>query len=253
MEATTATATNGESETKTTLSPPYVSWMTLQNTIERMETEGDVPSRIDRSYISNMTGTTQAQFRQACRWLGLTEPDGTPTDLLKRLVHEPNNRKVLVAELLRTRYPGPTGLPPNATQQMLEDEFRKLGSNPGETMRKGVAFFLNAAKYAELELSARFKQPKRLSGSGTRKTARKSPEGQDAQHPPTPGPPPSTEAPALIRDLLKQLPPEGQEWQRSKAEAWLGIAALTFGMVYKLDSPVPAPKLPDPAQGGDPT
>ncbi len=94
-----------------------------------------------------------------------------------------------------------------------------------------MRFFLHAAQYAEIELSPLFKTPK-APASGTRKprTRRKQdPENGKGEETP---PPPPTDAPELIQNLLKQLPPEGAEWDADKAEYWLGIARMTFNMVY---------------------
>ena len=215
--------------------PPYVAWATLQNAIERMESEGDAPSRLDRSYLKNMPGSTQSRFRQACRWLGLVGPDDAPTDTLRKLVHNPVVRKATVAALLRERYPGPLALPMNATQQMLEEAFREMGSAGGETGRKSIAFFLHACKYADIDVSKQFMQPRasRANGTAPRKPRRKS-VTLGAEQAPADDQTPKNEAPNIIRDLLTKLPPEGSEWQREKVEQWLGIAKLTFEMVYDL-------------------
>ena len=47
-------------------------------------------------------------------------------------------------------------------------------------------------------------------------------------------PQPDDRAPALIRNLLAQLPPEGSEWDNAKAEVWLTIAKNTFQLVYRM-------------------
>ena len=224
---------NGDTAAAT---PPYVSWATLLNAIERMENEGDVPSRLDRSYLKNMPGSTQARFRQACRWLGLVDAQEIPTDMLRALVKKPDERKMMVGTMLRTRYAGPLALPSNATQQMLEEAFRDMGSGAGETARKSIAFFLHACKYAEIELSKQFVQPRqsRAGGNGTRKPRRKVPANNAEQTQPA-SDVPANEAPNIIRDLLTKLPPEGSKWERAKVEQWLGIARLTFEMVYELE------------------
>jgi hypothetical protein len=45
--------------------------------------------------------------------------------------------------------------------------------------------------------------------------------------------PRSDHAPELIRNLLKQLPPEGSQWEKTKAKVWLTIAENTFDLVYE--------------------
>lgn len=226
----------------------------MLNAIERMENEGDVPSRVDRSYIKNMPGSTQAQFRHACRWLGLVNADETPTDTLRQLVHQRDDRKELVGDLLRHYYPGPLTLPKNATQGQLEDEFREMGAGSAETLRKSVAFFLKACEYAAIDLSNQFKQPRaprNNNGAAPRRARRKNggvqqqrsdePEYESARN----------EAPNIIRDLLTKLPAEGSTWQRSKVEQWLGIARLTFEMVYDLEGEYSDQLIPGQKSGGD--
>jgi hypothetical protein len=238
-----------------TSAPPYVSWTTVLNAIERMEGEGDVPSRLDRSYIKNMPGSTQAQFRHACRWLGLVDADDIPTDLLRMLVHKAEDRPSVVEGMLRSHYPGPLSLPRNATQQQLEEQFRELGSNSAETLRKSVAFFLHACKYAGIELSPQFMQPRAgrsTNGTGRRGRRKNAANAAEAQAQPQPAQPPN-DAPNIIRDLLTKLPPEGATWQREKVEQWLGIARLTFEMVYDLkgkysDAPLPGSTATSPTQ-----
>jgi hypothetical protein len=228
-------AANGDERTPST--PPYVSWTTVLNAIERMASEGETPSRLDRSYLRNMPGSTQAQFRHACRWLGFVNPDDdTPTPTLKALVADADGRPELVGRLVHQRYPGPLSLPKNATQQQLEEAFREMGATTGETLRKNVAFFLNACKYAGIELSPQFSQPRvprGTNGSRTRKARRKGNETAVQDQPS--GSSGTGDAPNIIRDLLTKLPAEGSKWQREKVEQWLGIAKLTFEMVYELD------------------
>lgn len=188
--------------------PPYVAWATLQSTIERMESEGDAPSRLDRSYIKNMPGSTQARFRQACKWLGLVNDDDEPTDTLRELVHSPERRKELVAALLRERYSVPLALPSNATQQMLDEAFREIGAGTGDTLRKSVGFFLHACKYADIELSRQFVQPRtrRANGTAPRRAKRRNGNAtadQSQQEVEAT----KDVAPNIIRDLLTKLPP----------------------------------------------
>src|SRR4030066_2088490 len=65
--------------------PPYVSYRTFYNFIERLQQR--VPSRIDRSYWGDMlSGSTGIQLMAALRFLGLIDVNGKPTEQLKPLV-----------------------------------------------------------------------------------------------------------------------------------------------------------------------
>ena len=68
--------------------PPYMSFATLLNQIERMEREG-TPARIDRSYLVGMAGGTRNQFEMGLRSLGLIDESDQVTDTL---VVWPSNR-----------------------------------------------------------------------------------------------------------------------------------------------------------------
>jgi dsDNA-binding SOS-regulon protein len=146
------------------------------------------------------------------------------------------------------------GLAKNATQQQLEAQFKNYNLS-SETQRKALSFFLAAAKVAGVELSPLFKPQKAPSGARkTRKPATNKEARSDQEQPPPL--PPSDHAPDLIRNLLKQLPPEGAEWDAAKAEVWLTIARSTFQLVYRMtDAPQSASAAtPSPIEvgGGEP-
>ena len=108
-----------------TFVPPYISFAQLANVLERMRNEG-VPARIDRSYLASWSGSAQAQFLKATANLELRDEHGRPTDLLKRLVAEPEGRPGIVGQMLNDKYPSVIALGADATQQQLEEEFRKF-------------------------------------------------------------------------------------------------------------------------------
>ena len=64
--------------------PPYVSYSSFRNFINKLG-ESTVPSRIDKSVMTNLSGSTQYALLPALHWLGLIESDGTPDDVLKDL------------------------------------------------------------------------------------------------------------------------------------------------------------------------
>src|SRR4051812_15095295 len=131
-----------ETERPESDSPPYVSWATLKNTIEKMAREGGVPSQVDRSYLSNVPGSTQTQLIAALKWLELIDATMKPTARLEQLDEQDEpDRKKTVEAMLEAHYPAAIALPPLATQQQLEGTFRDLGVS-GSTLRKAVAFFL---------------------------------------------------------------------------------------------------------------
>lgn len=143
----------------------------------------------------------------------------------------------------------------NATQGQLQKVFSEEYNVNGSTQRKAIAFFLGACKFAGVEVSKHFKTPKvssspRKGGKGNKGGKGKGEDDTQLQNPPPPTPPPTPEAPMLILGLLKQLPPEGSKWDRNKAKHWLGIAEMTFEMVYDFDGPAETDLGPN-GVGGD--
>ncbi len=158
---------------------PYVSFQMLLNMAERMRAEG-VPARVDRSYLGSASGTTKAQFLAAAKALRLLDGDLKPTETLQRFAREPDLRPEITHTLLQTHYAPVIALGTNATQQQLEEVFREEYGISGSTVRKAIAFYLAAAKYAKLDVSPHFTMPRTSassSGSRRRRSTKPEPEG----------------------------------------------------------------------------
>lgn len=152
-------------DNETDFKAPYVSWQMIVNTADRMKTEG-VPARVDRSYLGNASGTTKAQFLAAAKALGLLDGDLKPTDTFKRFVLEPDLRPEIARSLLHQFYAPAIALGTNATQQQLEEVFREQYGISGSTVRKAIAFYLAAAKFAKLDVSPHFSMPRTSTTTG---------------------------------------------------------------------------------------
>jgi hypothetical protein len=158
-----------------TAAPPYISFRTLLNLIERMADEG-VPPRIDRSFLSGLSGGYQTQVLAALRSLGLMDDDGKVKPRLLTLVGQPDQRPALIAEIVRERYPEAVALgEEKATQGQLEDQFKRYGIT-GTTLRKAIAFYLHAANYTGITVSPYFKIPSATEGSAS--TRRRKPRAK---------------------------------------------------------------------------
>jgi hypothetical protein len=240
--------TSGQPET-----PAYVSWATLKNTTEKMAREGGVPSQVDRSYLSNLPGSTQSQLIASMKWLGLITGTMKPTSTLERLVEsEEADRKLAVKTMLEAKYPGPTSLPALATQHQLETAFREMGVS-GSTMRKAIAFYLGAAKYADVPYSQHFKTPKApvTNGDGPKPRAKKPAKSTTSttSHAST-GQEVAGHLHPLIQGLIQELPSPNGAFPKSKQEDWLELARVTFRLIYKTDGG-PAPASAGEDDGGD--
>jgi hypothetical protein len=72
----------------------------------------------------------------------------------------------IVATLLRTCYAPALALGTNATQAQLDEVLREEYGISGTNVRKAIAFFLAAAKFAKLEVSPHFTMPRTTSAAG---------------------------------------------------------------------------------------
>jgi len=149
--------------------PPYVSFQTVLNQIERMELEG-VPARIDGHYLVGMSGGTQNQFKHALRSLGLIRDDDKVEESLTELAENPDRRPELFAEILSNRYPKLVELPQNATAGQLDEALAEFGLGK-DTRRKAATFYVSAANYAGLPVSKLFKSGRAASGTAARRSS----------------------------------------------------------------------------------
>jgi hypothetical protein len=137
----------------------YVSFPMIINVAERMRTEG-IPARVDRSYLGTASGTTKAQYLAAAKGLGFLDGDLKPTEIYQTFVNEPDQRPAITRTLLDSFYAPALALGTNATQQQLDEVFREEYGISGSTVRKAIAFYLAAAKFAGVDLSPHFTVPR---------------------------------------------------------------------------------------------
>jgi hypothetical protein len=148
---------------------PYTSFKSLTNVIDRFKENG-LPPRIDRSVLGGSEGQ-KTQIIGAMRFFGFVKQNGDVTDALTRMVNaDQKQRQQFWKELLTTRYPQATELAAvNATTRQLEETLTGIA---GETQRKAVAFYLQAAKEVGHPTSKHFKIPPFIARSGgTRRQA----------------------------------------------------------------------------------
>jgi hypothetical protein len=139
----------------TDFTPPYnLTWRTFLGSLDRMAADESLPSVIDRSYLSWMPGTVQTSYLALCRQFGLIDDDGSPTDLLGDVVYTPNSRPEVVARLLRMHYAPVVELgKTHATSQQLLDMWKETFGQNGETRRKAITFYMQAADFAQIQVS----------------------------------------------------------------------------------------------------
>lgn len=223
--------------------PPYASWTTLQNTIERMAEEGAVPARIDRSYLSKLPGSAQSELMAGMKALGLIDDAFKPQQTLEDLVAgTEDDRKQTMRAIVERLYAAALALGPFATQAQLEGVFRTYGVS-GSTLRKAVRFFLNASKFADVPLSPHFRAPRLETNERKPRTPKggRQENGDDKPDEPL-APPPLAGAikHPFIQGLVKELPEPGAVFPEDTQEAWFATARGIFKLIYKTgDDPEP--------------
>lgn len=218
--------------------PPYFAFKTLLNTMEDMRKRA-IPNRIDRTFLSGMSGAGQTQFIAGLRSLGLIDAAGTVSDRFKEMVNaSPEDRQRLMGEILQERYPEAVELgKTNATTGELVDVFRKYGVQ-GDTARKAIAFYLQAAKYAgNVPLSTLFQTPK-VTATGKKRKARSNGGSGNGDRTPDDKPDRFVSTfdglhPALA-GIISDLPTHGRGWT---AERRTGFMA-TFKAVVEYTIPI---------------
>jgi len=136
--------------------PPYVSYRTFHNFIERLQQR--MPSRIDRSYWGDLlSGSTGIQLMAALRFLGLIDANGKPMEKLKPLVAargEP--RMQILREIANDAFDfvlkSSLDLE-SATYAQLEEVFHNTFQLTDDVSRKCVKFFIALAGDAGMTLS----------------------------------------------------------------------------------------------------
>jgi hypothetical protein len=135
---------------------PYISFQTLKTVAKDMKEHG-IPSRIDRTVFSNLSGGTVGQLLPALKFLKLIDDAGQPTAHLESLVTsigsdawQPSLSKVIqqaYAPLFSMNLE-------SASPGQFNEQFRKLYPGTDDVSRKSKTFFLNAAQDAGLKISA---------------------------------------------------------------------------------------------------
>jgi hypothetical protein len=212
-------------KTKTHI-PPYLSWKTFGTYIQSLQQA--LPSRIDTSGMIRLSGGLRAPMLSALKFLKLIKDDGTPEPELRELVNSsyPDKKDTYTQTLrkvIENAYPSlldPKFDLANTTPKQFTDGFEKLGVS-GETTRKSIRFFLDAAKDAGIKVSpivldARKKGPK-LNGSPKPKVRKDGGESKGSGSPSYEIPPIRT---SMLDRLIEKFPEFNPEWDLEAQKAW---------------------------------
>ncbi|MGD0795443.1 MAG: DUF5343 domain-containing protein [Dehalococcoidales bacterium] len=159
--------------------PPYVSYRTFHNFIDRLQQQG-TPQRIDRSYWSSiLSGSTGPQLMAAMRFLGLVDANDKPTERLKLLVPADGEKRIQLIRGVATEafsFVIKSNLDlSSATYAQLEECFHSNFNLTDDVRRKCVKFFIAMAGDAGIHVSPHITRHTRAAhgSSGTRNSARK--------------------------------------------------------------------------------
>jgi hypothetical protein len=151
----------------TVIPAPYLPFKTFLSSLDPFS-QG-IPPKIDRT-LWNQSGFVQGLIMNAYRYFYLVDADDKPTSQLQQLVKSNDeSRKAKIKDLIGIGYPEIVGLHDLATMtpKMLDELMGKYNV-AGETKKKAITFFLQAAKFADMPLS-NFLTEKIRSTSGPRR------------------------------------------------------------------------------------
>jgi hypothetical protein len=138
--------------------PPYVGFGTFTNFLDGLQ-QG-VPSHIDKSLMSSLSGSSQSQLLSALRYLSLIDEQGCVDDRLDRLVHSqfPEKREHY-SLLAKASYPflfNEFDLS-ITTPKQFEQKLLDNGATSA-TVSRCTAFFISFAKIANIQISPHLEQ-----------------------------------------------------------------------------------------------
>ncbi len=148
-------------ETEKPMTPAYIPYKTFTRFINWLHGT-HIPTQIDKSMMSKMSGGDQSAMISALKFLKLIDSDGKPSQQFIQLIESNEETKSsLLKTVLERAYPfifeDSIDLK-RATTKQIEEAFKGQGAS-GSTVVKCIAFFLAAAKAADLEISPFVKTP----------------------------------------------------------------------------------------------
>jgi hypothetical protein len=227
--------------------PPYVGFKTFMTFLDWLGQVG-VPSRIDRSFWGDrFSGAAGSQVIATLRFFGLIDKNGVPDPSLETMAKDPVQRKSSLAALMARYNEALDGLDlERATAGELDERFRRYDIS-GDTFRKAVVFFIQAAQYCGMPLSpyitkrkritrgdAATAQPRRRGRPPKAKVEVREPEAREArvdQDVDSLGLHPSVAA------LLSDLNRIGSRWDQIQKDRWVSTFLAIIDYAYPIREP----------------
>lgn len=167
---------NSNNEVQKKNFPPYVSYKTFSNTLE--EFKSDIPSVIDKSVLSSMSGSTYGALISALQVMKLIDIKNVPTEKFKNLVKSVDGeRKEILKQVFESVYDFLAEDNINTTQMTINQLNAKLSlmGATGATIKKCRSFFLALAKDSDIELSPFLTKVVRTRTNNSKFKAKKTP------------------------------------------------------------------------------
>jgi hypothetical protein len=140
---------------------PYVPWSTYLNYINSLCDE-ELPEPIDRSLMSNLSGSIQSILIGALRSTGMIDAAGIPTDRLRNYRQaDEQTRKEILREALTDAFPFMFDDSINlltTTPAKFDERLREAGGVAGSTLDKSASFFLSGAEHTGITVGTHLKK-----------------------------------------------------------------------------------------------
>lgn len=210
--------------------PPYVSYKTLSNFVDRFK--HGLPGRIDRGLMGSMSGAAQSQVTTALRYLGMISENNLPTAVMRQYATgEGMERQTALRHMLEKAYPFVFEKSfdfATATASQLREVFEANTTATGETVGRCISFLKDAAADAGIAVSPFIMQKKARSSGPRKKTANARRQDDGSERSPTSQPHAAQKTPTapaessmLLAGLFQRLPAPGSAWSRADREQWV--------------------------------
>jgi hypothetical protein len=212
---------------------PYTAFSSVKTAVRQMKEHG-IPSRVDRSVLTNFSGAVTSQVMTALKFLSLIDSEGRPGNGLKSLVDAIDSESdwpKALAQVLQYAYaPLFAADLQTASPSQFNELFKKNYPGADDVLRKSMTFFLNAAREANIPISKYILKNKKPRANPAKRRASKpvarnvggskTPFRQGAEDA-TP-PPPNTDNKPMEYQLLDLIGPEMSEEERAAVWTLIG-------------------------------